>query len=546
VAFICSQLPETLENRLIQENCKVHRILVQAGSSEDARETLEVVRRLETINSEQIVNIEDKNPNYVNHISPSSRVNPWLVVDGYHFGYNYQKQIKASGTFLLCVDDHGYSEKWCCDAILNQNLNAEKHSSYANDIVDSKRLLGAAFCLLREEFLGIERKTKTWVPIQRLLITLGGSDPENATAATLSMLNASVERTLKIRVLAGADNPHVEDLRSFPSQHSIEVVQNAANMPEQYAWADGIISAGGSTCWEWLYFGLPAAVVTIAENQLPIVRALTESHKAALPLGWFNDEAFMRENKRLAKWIENPALVCPQVSTLSLIDGRGGDRIAALFNPKLEIDIITTKESWLLKYVIEFEEYLTDLGHSVKVITKADDLRQGDLLFVLSYWGLLRDEALAKHVHNLVVHESALPKGKGWSPLSWQILEEKNKIPVTLFEAVHKVDAGEVYLQGIISLEGHELIDEIRAHQAKATFELCHEFVERYPDIVTDKKPQSGEESFYRRRGPEDSRLDPNKSLLEQFNLLRVVDNESYPAFFERNDVCYRLKIERI
>ena len=38
---------------------------------------------------------------------------------------------------------------------------------------------------------------------------------------------------------------------------------------------------------------------------------------------------------------------------------------------------------------------------------------------------------------------------------------------------------------------------------------------------------QTGEESFYSRRWLSDSRLDVNKTIVEQFNLLRVVDNQA-------------------
>lgn len=41
-----------------------------------------------------------------------------------------------------------------------------------------------------------------------------------------------------------------------------------------------------------------------------------------------------------------------------------------------------------------------------------------------------------------------------------------------------------------------------------------------------------GEESFYSRRMLKDSELDVNKSIREQFNLLRVADNNKYSAFF--------------
>ncbi len=147
--------------------------------------------------------------------------------------------------------------------------------------------------------------------------------------------------------------------------------------------------------------------------------------------------------------------------------------------------------------------------------------------------------------HNLVVHESDLPQGKGWSPLTWQILEGKNQIPVTMIEAEEKVDSGVIYAQEWIEFQGHELVEELRAAQAKTTIRLCEKFVREYPEIIDTAKEQAGEESFYPRRKPEDSRLDPGKSIKENFNLLRVVDNEKYPAWFELDGWKYLLKIEK-
>ena len=62
---------------------------------------------------------------------------------------------------------------------------------------------------------------------------------------------------------------------------------------------------------------------------------------------------------------------------------------------------------------------------------------------------------------------------------------------------------------------------------------LCLEWVDRYKEVVASAMPQHGEGTYYTRRRKADSELDPNCSLAEQFNHLRVVDNQSYPAFFQ-------------
>ncbi len=63
-----------------------------------------------------------------------------------------------------------------------------------------------------------------------------------------------------------------------------------------------------------------------------------------------------------------------------------------------------------------------------------------DFCFCLSYGRLVSNQTRAGFRHTLVVHASDLPHGKGWSPLSWQILEGKHSIPLTLFEAAESVD----------------------------------------------------------------------------------------------------------
>ena len=106
-----------------------------------------------------------------------------------------------------------------------------------------------------------------------------------------------------------------------------------------------------------------------------------------------------------------------------------------------------------------------------------DELSAGDVCLLLSFSRLLSAEQLALNRYNLVIHESALPQGQGWSPMTWQILEGSSRIPVTLFEAVAELDAGPIYLQQQIYLKGYELVDEWRALQAQATLDLCLEWL---------------------------------------------------------------------
>lgn len=202
--------------------------------------------------------------------------------------------------------------------------------------------------------------------------------------------------------------------------------------------------------------------------------------------------------------------------------------------------VVDNQESWFFPFAQGLYEDLAK-DHDVFFCKSPSEVTDGECAFFLSCERLVKREILNKNKHNIVVHASQLPQGKGWSPLTWQILEGKNEIPLTLFEAVEKVDSGAVYLVDVVSFEGHELADEMREKMGNKILEMVKKFVSIYPSINGEE--QKGEETFYPRRNLKDSELDVNKTVAEQFNLLRVVDNERYPAFFYHLGHKYILKI---
>ena len=207
----------------------------------------------------------------------------------------------------------------------------------------------------------------------------------------------------------------------------------------------------------------------------------------------------------------------------------------------MQITILTdNSESWILPYVEDLKTELNDT-HIVEHVFKVSDIVGGDIMFMLSCEKILKPEYLKLHKSNVVVHPSKVPLGKGWSPLAWQVLEGSNNIPVSLFEAVEDVDAGDVYIVDYIKLEGHELNDEIKHQQGLITMKMVKKYIDEFESMVG--VPQSGNETFYPRRRKTENELDINKTIAQQFNLLRVVDNERYPAHFHMNGKKYILKI---
>ncbi len=208
-----------------------------------------------------------------------------------------------------------------------------------------------------------------------------------------------------------------------------------------------------------------------------------------------------------------------------------------------KITILTDASSWMNKYNIDLKNKLEKLGHKVKLIHSKRELENGDIAFFLSCFEIISKEFLSLNKNNIVVHASKLPHGKGWSPASWQILEGENTIPLTLFEANEKTDAGKIYIQDKLLLDGSELLDEWQKKLGKKIVQMCLEYVLKRDTIKGI--PQQGEETFYKKRTPKDSELDINKTIKEQFNLLRIVDNKKYPAYFKLNNSTYKLFIKK-
>jgi methionyl-tRNA formyltransferase len=182
--------------------------------------------------------------------------------------------------------------------------------------------------------------------------------------------------------------------------------------------------------------------------------------------------------------------------------------------------------------------------HEVELVTTPDALGGGDLLFLIVCRQLIGPEIRCRYRHTLVVHASRLPHGRGWSPHIWQVLEGCNAIPVSLLEAVDKLDSGAIWAERVITLEGHELYDEINERLFAVTTELM-DFAILNDGRIVPRPQGSATPTYYRKRTPEDSRLDPAKTLAEQFDLLRVADPERFPCFFEIRGRRYRVLLRK-
>jgi methionyl-tRNA formyltransferase len=116
---------------------------------------------------------------------------------------------------------------------------------------------------------------------------------------------------------------------------------------------------------------------------------------------------------------------------------------------------------------------------------------------------------------------------------------------MTLLEAEDTIDTGPIWHKISISVPVGALCNEINKSLFDAEIELLDYAVENFHR--TKPRPQDAgvKPSYFVRRTPSDSRIDPEKSISSQFNLLRVCDENRYPAFFELNGRKYIIRLEK-
>ena len=210
-------------------------------------------------------------------------------------------------------------------------------------------------------------------------------------------------------------------------------------------------------------------------------------------------------------------------------------------NKNTVLFLLDSSNSWIEKYL---KNYLLKFPKKNQYkISKNPKSIKNKIVFALSYTKILKNDFLQRNKEVLIAHPSNLPKDKGFAPVQQQVLRKKNLIHVALIRAVENVDEGPVAVRGTFLLKGHELSEEIREKQAAAIFKVVKKFLQKYPNVQF--KNQKGVSTYNKKRHKADSELNINKSIKSQFNLLRIVDNKLYPAFFKYKKNIYCLKITK-
>ena len=193
-----------------------------------------------------------------------------LVIDSYDIDEQVEAQFRKHAKKIVVIDDLA-NRSHDCDILIDQTYG-RLESDYKNLVPENCQILtGSNYVMLRSEFIqyrrkALEKRKKTKI-INRVLITMGGSDPKNYSEIALKEL---VEAGFngEVDIVAGFKENTIDSIN-----HLIKSVNNKIkvhvnpNMPKLMYEADLSIGASGSRVWERCYLGLPSVLYLTADNQ---------------------------------------------------------------------------------------------------------------------------------------------------------------------------------------------------------------------------------------------------------------------------------------
>lgn len=158
-----------------------------------------------------------------------------------------------------------------------------------NSLYESKntehKFFGHHYVCLREEFLFSEKK-KIEKNVKNILVTFGGTDPNNITCYVLE--NLKKYKNLNIDVVLGPGYSHMAELESLITCiKNVNIHKNVRKMSAFMLKADIIITSNGRTTYETASLGVPT--ISISQNQREIKHLFGEITQTTVNLGLFAD-----------------------------------------------------------------------------------------------------------------------------------------------------------------------------------------------------------------------------------------------------------------
>lgn len=250
-----------------------------------------------------------------------------LIIDHYQLDNTFETLLRPYCQHIMVIDDLA-NRLHNCDILLDQNLLPNAQQRYQHYVPKHcKQLLGPQYALLRNEFY---QPPALFTEKNHLLVFFGGTDADNLTSQTLLALQQLKFSDLPVDIVVGATNPARAQIaqlcQQLPTAKLHIQCDYMATLMQQ---ARLMIGAGGSTHWERCYSGLPALVVTVAENQ----RATTQYLAKLGACVWLGDTAKITPTllaQEISAYLAQPEILSTMaIQAKNIMPAQAGTRLVA-------------------------------------------------------------------------------------------------------------------------------------------------------------------------------------------------------------------------
>lgn len=142
------------------------------------------------------------------------------------------------------------------------------------------------------------------------------------------------------------------------------------------------------------------------------------------------------------------------------------------------------------------------------------------------HWSWIVPDEILNEFTCVCFHMTDLPYGRGGSPLQNLIARGHQETKITALRMTNELDAGPIYLKAPLSLQGRA--QEIFERSAVLIFEMISSITKLEPVAMG----QTGEITLFERRVPEQSKIPATGELSNLYDLIRMMDADSYPRAF--------------
>ena len=192
-----------------------------------------------------------------------------LVVDSKLINKKYISTLKKFSKVVIFEDEKKYKAN--PDLIINYNFWAKKF--YSNS---KHKLLGLKFNTISKSFF----KSNTFnFKSKKILISLGGEDPNNLTLKILSIIYNLVPN-LKFVIILGHSHPNKNSIVRFCNKKSIDaqIIKSPEDISKYLHKIRFVISAGGLSAYEFASAGLPQLINVLDTHQIKMAKVIEKNN----------------------------------------------------------------------------------------------------------------------------------------------------------------------------------------------------------------------------------------------------------------------------